>query len=854
MSKKKHKQNQSLVSDETKNKVVSDSQQNATQPDATNPQEHGRSMVEILGVLAVLGVLSIGGIQGYTYAMNKYHSNEVVNELNLLNAQLAIFMSGIHEDEAVMSLGEPYDDGETINAGGYAFAYGCGQDPESVTPCDLDETGYYMTLNGVPEDICKSASQMTANMMNLVEQRINGHTDNDGILCQDGDNQLIFLFDANQNPILNNVETTQPSEDITTTEYYEETTLIENTTTTATPWYTGTTTTPWYTGTTTTPWYTGTGTTPWHTETYTGTGTYTYNPDCSKRGVFCKGNNSVFSSEAQTFCENLGYRLATKDELSYSDYPYTYDYAWVNDNGTIKSAYKQSDGSAYSYILSATAQPALCIEIGAVIERPADECQTHVDCAEKYNNNNKYACITRDDTVKECKQATCSGELYCRGNLSIASGDAASFCAVFDKRLLTKEEYLYIDYQSYSYSWINDNGTVKYSFKWSDGSLHVSTPYSSDKYPSFCIDKDSVIEKPADECQTHTDCAEKHGSNQYFCIESTKTSKVCKKGSCSGDFCLSGSSGIYFAYSGNPESFCSAFGKRLATLEEWTYVSTYSGSPVWIKNNGTVESWYKCCENYSTPYKRSYSETTTQSALCIDPNYNVQASGCQTTSDCKSSGYICMTYPNNKKTCEYMGCSGNNQICYVYDSVMSINAKDACQVNGKRIITKSEYENLAGSSYTGNYWVDNGGRIERWYKSGSNFYQQNTSTTTTSYTLCVATNFSVDKYNQGITTSYTTTYPRTTTTTNTYTGTRTTTTTRPATTTTTRPYTGTRTTTTTRPATTTTTPPYTGTRTTTTTRPATTTTTTTRPATTTTTTTRPATTTTTTPYVYETTR
>ena len=92
MSKKKHKQNQSLVSDETKNKVVSDSQQNVTQPDATNPQEHGRSMTEMLGVLAVIGGLSIGGVQGYRYAMNKYHSNEVINELNLLNAQLAVFM------------------------------------------------------------------------------------------------------------------------------------------------------------------------------------------------------------------------------------------------------------------------------------------------------------------------------------------------------------------------------------------------------------------------------------------------------------------------------------------------------------------------------------------------------------------------------------------------------------------------------------------------------------------------------------------------------------------------------------------------------------------------------------------
>jgi len=41
--------------------------------------ENGRSMVEMLGVLAIIGVLSIGGIAGYTLAMNKYRANEIVN-------------------------------------------------------------------------------------------------------------------------------------------------------------------------------------------------------------------------------------------------------------------------------------------------------------------------------------------------------------------------------------------------------------------------------------------------------------------------------------------------------------------------------------------------------------------------------------------------------------------------------------------------------------------------------------------------------------------------------------------------------------------------------------------------------
>ena len=32
-------------------------------------KEFGRSMVEMLGVLAIIGVLSVGGIAGYRYAM-----------------------------------------------------------------------------------------------------------------------------------------------------------------------------------------------------------------------------------------------------------------------------------------------------------------------------------------------------------------------------------------------------------------------------------------------------------------------------------------------------------------------------------------------------------------------------------------------------------------------------------------------------------------------------------------------------------------------------------------------------------------------------------------------------------------
>ncbi|MDY4885802.1 MAG: hypothetical protein SO141_06110, partial [Alphaproteobacteria bacterium] len=42
----------------------------------------GRSMVEMLGVLAIIGVLSVGAIAGYSKAMMKYKLNKQSEQLN----------------------------------------------------------------------------------------------------------------------------------------------------------------------------------------------------------------------------------------------------------------------------------------------------------------------------------------------------------------------------------------------------------------------------------------------------------------------------------------------------------------------------------------------------------------------------------------------------------------------------------------------------------------------------------------------------------------------------------------------------------------------------------------------------
>ena len=50
-------------------------------------RENGRSMVEMLGVLAIIGVLSVGAIAGYSKAMLKYKLNKQTEQLStLINA------------------------------------------------------------------------------------------------------------------------------------------------------------------------------------------------------------------------------------------------------------------------------------------------------------------------------------------------------------------------------------------------------------------------------------------------------------------------------------------------------------------------------------------------------------------------------------------------------------------------------------------------------------------------------------------------------------------------------------------------------------------------------------------------
>ena len=54
-------------------------------------KENWRSMIEMLGVLAVIGVLSIGGIAGYSKAMTKYRINKTIEQITLIAGNVRSF-------------------------------------------------------------------------------------------------------------------------------------------------------------------------------------------------------------------------------------------------------------------------------------------------------------------------------------------------------------------------------------------------------------------------------------------------------------------------------------------------------------------------------------------------------------------------------------------------------------------------------------------------------------------------------------------------------------------------------------------------------------------------------------------
>ena len=145
-------------------------------PKAFRFAQSGRSMVEMLGTLAVMGVLSIGGIMGYSYAVDKYHSNQIMNDVNLRGIDLI----------AQASRGGDFSLDEWPTKTSSDLDIGLEVDEATNTT----EGGIY--VNGVEKDICEIiADDLLPEKVELV---IDGETYTSG-KCGET-NKMVFYYDA----------------------------------------------------------------------------------------------------------------------------------------------------------------------------------------------------------------------------------------------------------------------------------------------------------------------------------------------------------------------------------------------------------------------------------------------------------------------------------------------------------------------------------------------------------------------------------------------------------------------------------------------------------------------------------
>ena len=122
--------------------------------------ESGRSMVEMLGVLAIIGVLSIGGIAGYSMAMNRYRANEA---LDMANKFAVVIYSGYHTASAMGNTWSAptlagsglIDSGDTTTPGGATITFS-----DTTDSSDLKAGIVKLEIKLPTEGVCKAAQSI----------------------------------------------------------------------------------------------------------------------------------------------------------------------------------------------------------------------------------------------------------------------------------------------------------------------------------------------------------------------------------------------------------------------------------------------------------------------------------------------------------------------------------------------------------------------------------------------------------------------------------------------------------------------------------------------------------------------
>lgn len=158
--------------------------------------ESGRSMLEMLGVLVVVGVLSVAGIQGYRQAMVQHKANQIWNDVMMHAAVIRGIpdydMTHTRQSDQALS----FSSLGSVGAGGHVITSRLHGGTYQVW------AAFSIQVHDVPKNVCEQVIQMRPDEIigiapNGKETTSNGHFVR-SIYCDAADNKndMRFYFDS----------------------------------------------------------------------------------------------------------------------------------------------------------------------------------------------------------------------------------------------------------------------------------------------------------------------------------------------------------------------------------------------------------------------------------------------------------------------------------------------------------------------------------------------------------------------------------------------------------------------------------------------------------------------------------
>ncbi len=142
----------------------------------------GRSMIEMLGTLAIIGVLSVGGIAGFNTAITKHRTNDITDFLNRTTVLTQALLLNNN-----LTLASVQDTIDQLNSSYLATAVMC-------------SSGYAVNMAGLPKGVCENFTDMADDNHYIDELKLFIGTDctPGSVSCtSDDENAISFIFDTN---------------------------------------------------------------------------------------------------------------------------------------------------------------------------------------------------------------------------------------------------------------------------------------------------------------------------------------------------------------------------------------------------------------------------------------------------------------------------------------------------------------------------------------------------------------------------------------------------------------------------------------------------------------------------------